>query len=43
MQDVTLFYIAMEKINEMNELADISPKIDNFTLKKTSQLYSFLL
>ena len=31
------------KIKEMNELADISPKIDNFTLKKTSQLYKFLL
>ena len=31
------------KIKEMNELADISPKIDNFTLKKTSQLYRFLL
>ena len=31
------------KIKEMNKLADISPKIDNFTLKKTSQLYKFLL
>ena len=30
-------------IKEMNELAKISPKIDNFTLKKTSQLYKFLL
>ena len=31
------------KINEMNKLAEISPKIDNFTLKKTSQLYKFLM
>ena len=31
------------KIKEMNKLADISPKIDNFTFKKTSQLYKFLL
>ena len=30
-------------IKEMNELADISPKIDNFTLNTTSQLYRFLL
>ena len=30
-------------IKEMNELAKISPKIDSFTLKKTSQLYKFLL
>ena len=31
------------KINEMNKLAEISPNIDNFTIKKTSQLYKFLM
>ena len=30
-------------LKEMNILADISPKIDNFILKKTSELYKFLL
>ena len=31
------------KISEMNKLAEISPNIDNFTIKKTSQLYKFLM
>ena len=30
-------------IKEMNTLAKISPKIDNFMVKKTSELYKFLL
>ena len=30
------------KISEMNVLAKISPKLDKFLLKKTSQLYKFL-
>ena len=30
-------------IKEMNTLAKISPKIDNFIVKKTSELYKFLL
>ena len=30
-------------INEMKTLAKISPKIDDFTVKKTSELYKFLL
>ena len=31
------------KINEMSKLAKIVPKIDNFTSKKTSQFYKFLI
>ena len=30
------------KIKEMNRLARVVPKIDNFTEKKTSQFYKFL-
>ena len=30
------------KIKEMKKIANIVPKIDSFTLKKTSQFYNFL-
>ena len=30
-------------MREMKTLAEISPKIDNFVYKKTSQLYNFLM
>jgi beta-N-acetylhexosaminidase len=31
------------KLNEMKKLAKIAPAIDNFTQKKTSQFYKFLM
>ena len=30
------------KINEMKKISEVIPKIDNFTMKKTSLFYQFL-